>query len=278
MKPIGAAEQLMFTTVRLETNNSCGTGYFFNYKIGDSIVPIIVTNKHVVNYCQNEKVKFILHLTEDGETSSGTFSVILTTNWFFHPTQDLCFTYIASIFPEVKKLSGKRIFYKALDESMIYSEEQLKSLSMIESVVMIGYPSSLYDEIHNFPVFRYGYTAAHPGYDFTKKNIGLVDMACFPGSSGSPILILNQGSYWDKKTGLQLGNSRLVFLGTLFSGPRITAAGKIEVVDIPTATQVLTNTKVMVNLGYYIKAHDMGCFRAKIEEDLEKQNNLLADS
>lgn len=54
---------------------------------------------------------------------------------------------------------------------------------------MVGYPIGLADARNNYPIFRKGYTAAHPAVDFNEDGIGLVDMACFPGSSGSPIYI-----------------------------------------------------------------------------------------
>ncbi len=50
VQPKGITEQLMFSTIRLEAKNgSCGTGFFYNFKTGNNIVPVIVTNKHVVN-------------------------------------------------------------------------------------------------------------------------------------------------------------------------------------------------------------------------------------
>lgn len=51
MIPVNISEQLMFNTVRLETKDgSSGTGFFFDFIFDDISVPILVTNKHVVNY------------------------------------------------------------------------------------------------------------------------------------------------------------------------------------------------------------------------------------
>lgn len=51
MKPISLAEKLMFNTVRIETlDGSSGTGFFFNFKQGELTIPVLITNKHVVNY------------------------------------------------------------------------------------------------------------------------------------------------------------------------------------------------------------------------------------
>ena len=61
LQPTGMTEQLMFSTVRLVADNgSCGTGFFFNYQIDDNNVPVIITNKHVVNNNPDETMTFIV--------------------------------------------------------------------------------------------------------------------------------------------------------------------------------------------------------------------------
>lgn len=128
------------------------------------------------------------------------------------------------------------------------------------------YPIGLSDVRNNYPIFRRGYTAAHPAVDFNKDGIGLVDMACFPGSSGSPIYILNEMGYRDKRGNFYLGRPRIILLGVLFAGPQYNARGDIVVETIPTAIQkVETNTKIMTNLGYYIKATEINEFQKTIE-------------
>ena len=69
MKPTSLTEQLMFNTVRIEAHDgSSGTGFFFNFSDGEFTIPVLITNKHVVNYNRNETVKFLLHLNEgDGQ-------------------------------------------------------------------------------------------------------------------------------------------------------------------------------------------------------------------
>lgn len=266
MKPISISEQMLYHTVRLETSDgSSGTGFFFNFNIYNNICPILITNKHVVNYNPNETMKFLLHLKDGDEASDENFEVTFTTQWIFHSTQDICFCFVNPLFEEVKKQTGKDVYYVAGDESFIYSEEKLKCLSSLESVVMVGYPSGLWDEIHNYPLFRTGFTSAHPAYDFNKKNIGLVDMACFPGSSGSPIYILNENGYSDKQGNTYLGDKRVIFLGVLFAGPTTNINGEIVVMDIPTKQQAFSRTKTMINLGYYIKAHELNEFKTIIE-------------
>lgn len=265
MKPVAISEQLMFSTIRLVADNGiCGTGYFYTINSTRGTIPIIITNKHVVNNNPNETMTFLIHLTSDGESEDGNYAVRYESNWFFHPVFDLCFTLIGGLFNNVEKLTGKKPFYKALNQDLIVTDDKLKELSMIESIVMIGYPNGLWDQQHNYPLFRFGHTASHPGYDFNEPGIGVIDAACFPGSSGSPILILNEGSYKDKIGGLVVGSSRIVFLGTLYAGPTYNADGTVTVVEIPTSQVAVSQTSIMLNLGYYIKASAIKDFESVV--------------
>lgn len=272
MKPISISERMMFNTVRLvASDRSSGTGYFYNFVIDNKIVPVIITNKHVVNYNSNETMTFYLHLRNGENESNESYQVTLTLNWIFHSKKDLCFCFVNPVFEFVKKQTGKDVFYIAIDETILPSQKMLEELSALEELVMVGYPIGLWDKNNNFPIFRKGYTASHPAIDFNESGIGLVDMACFPGSSGSPIYILNEGGYKDKVGNLNWGQSRIIFIGTLFSGPIYDATGKLVVTDIPTSNQVVeSHTGVMVNLGYYIKSSEILEFKNIIKEILEQ--------
>lgn len=276
MKPISISERMMFNTVRLvASDRSSGTGYFYNFVIDNKIVPVSITNKHVVNYNSNETMTFYLHLRNGENESNESYQVTLTLNWIFHSKKDLCFCFVNPVFEFVKKQTGKDVFYIAIDETILPSQKMLEELSALEELVMVGYPIGLWDKNNNFPIFRKGYTASHPAIDFNESGIGLVDMACFPGSSGSPIYILNEGGYKDKVGNLNWGQSRIIFIGTLFSGPIYDATGKLVVTDIPTSNQVVeSHTGIMVNLGYYIKSSEILEFKNIIKEILEQGEQI----
>ena len=276
MKPISISERMMFNTVRLvASDRSSWTGYFYNFVIDNKIVPVIITNKHVVNYNSNETMTFYLHLRNGENESNESYQVTLTLNWIFHSKKDLCFCFVNPVFEFVKKQTGKDVFYIAIDETILPSQKMLEELSALEELVMVGYPIGLWDKNNNFTIFRKGYTASHPAIDFNESGIGLVDMACFPGSSGSPIYILNEGGYKDKVGNLNWGQSRIIFIGTLFSGPIYDATGKLVVTDIPTSNQVVeSHTGIMVNLGYYIKSSEILEFKNIIKEILEQGEQI----
>lgn len=267
MKPESISEQLMFNTVCLETELGMGTGFFFNFKVDGDIYPTIITNKHVVNYKQDEKVRFHLHLKDENGEPNSSVGIQINAHWYFHETKDLCFTFVNPVFEGVKRLCGKSVFYIANDAGVIATKEKLKELSALEELVMVGYPIGLSDTRNNYPIFRKGYTSAHPAVDFNDDGIGLVDMACFPGSSGSPIYILNEGGYRDKHGNSYLGTSRVLLLGILYGGPQYDTRGDIVVKTIPTSKQVVElNTHVTTNLGYYIKAEELFEFQKIIEQ------------
>lgn len=264
---------MMFTTARLEApDGSSGTGFFYYFKVNDVTYPVLITNKHVVNNNIKERMTFFLHLKDGEISSSENYKVTYETEWIFHSTKDLCFCFVNPLFEEVKRRTGKEVFVIPIDDSILATPQIISELSAIEELVMVGYPIGLWDTKNNFPIFRRGYTASHPAFDFNETGIGLVDMACFPGSSGSPIFILNENGYSDKNGNMYLGATRVILIGILFSGPQYAANGQIIVTTTPTAQSIHSSTPVMTNLGYYIKASELLEFREYIKELNEKSN------
>lgn len=267
LEPKTISEQMMFNTIRLvASDGSSGTGFFYNFQIDNMVFPTIVTNKHVVNYNSKEITTFLLHLKGADGKAEDNFKVTYSANWIFHSTKDLCFCFVNPLFEQVKKRTGKEVFYIANDASIVATQQKLNDLSALEELVMVGYPIGLWDAQNNFPVFRKGFTASHPAHDFNEQGIGLVDMACFPGSSGSPIYILNENGYVDKNGNHYFGKSRLILIGILFAGPQYNAKGDIVVTTIPTQQTIQTSTPIMTNLGYYIKATELREFEDYIRK------------
>ena len=121
---------------------------------------------------------------------------------------------------------------------------------------MIGYPIGLWDEANNFPILRKGVAASHPALDFNRESIGVIDAACFPGSSGSPILIYKT-NYVNKLGVTRLGATQIILLGLLTAGPVYTCEGTIEIKEIPTNSVPIVSTNQMIHLGYYVKAKEI---------------------
>ena len=271
MNPKTISEQLMFNTVKLvAADGSSGTGFFYNFKINNTVYPTLITNKHVVNYNPYETMTFFLHLKDADGSSKENYQVTYAANWIFHSKYDLCFCFINPVLEEVKRRTGKEVFFAANDNSIVATIDKLNELSALEELVMVGYPIGLWDEKNNFPIFRKGFTATHPSIDFNGECIGLADMACFPGSSGSPIFILNEHGYSDKRGNTYLGAKRIILLGILYAGPIHTATGELIVETIPTMQKMLSKTPIMTNLGYYIKSTEVKEFENYIRKNIHK--------
>ena len=117
---------------------------------------------------------------------------------------------------------------------------------------MIGYPNGIWDSVNNMPIFRKGTTATNPLIDYNGKKEIMIDIAAFPGSSGAPVLIFNEGGYRDKKGNMYWGNSRIILLGVLYAGPQATATG--EIIMTPNIQRPIAVSHIPNNLGLVIKS------------------------
>lgn len=272
IKPETISEKLLFATVRLQTETGVGTGFIFNFKTADNkIVPVIITNKHVVNYKEKQKANFSLHKNQSGLPTDDNVEIIYDAEWTFHSDKeiDLCCTPLAPLLNQLKTNHGTEIFYVPIDETLIWTDEKLAELSVTEDILMVGYPTGLFDTKHNLPLVRSGITSSHPALDFLGKGIAVIDMACFPGSSGSPVFIVNSGGYKDKKGNTYIGASRIVFLGALYGGPYLNSEGKIEVKEAPMQQVLVSNHQIMINLGYYVKAREIMVLKQEVFRKLK---------
>ena len=98
---------------------------------------------------------------------------------------------------------------------------------------MIGYPNGIWDATNNMPILRKGITATHPNIDYEGRLEFLIDAACFPGSSGSPVFLFNTNGWTNRDGSMSLG-SRVKLLGVLSSGPQHTTTGEVRIVTVPT--------------------------------------------
>ena len=257
------SEQLAYSTVRIECQLNdgtvgTGTGFFFRFlDEGERHVPAIVTNKHVVSGAREGR----FHLTlrdANGDASPGNHIRIdmggFEARWIGHPNDqvDLAIMPIAPLMTEAQS-TGRNFFFIALDRSLILTSEELAALAALEDIVMIGYPNGIWDSINNQPIIRRGITATHPNLDYEAREELLIDAACFPGSSGSPVFLYNVGA-WATREGAIVGGSRIKLLGVLYAGPQHTATGEVQVVAVPTQQRVVAVSSIPNNLGMVIKA------------------------
>jgi len=165
---------------------------------------------------------------------------------------------MAPLFKAVES-EGLQFFYVTLEDSLIPSADDIQDMIGLERIVMVGYPNGLWDEVNNLPIFRRGVLASNYKTDWNGKKEFLIDAACFLGSSGSPVLLFDLGSYLSRK-GNFMGASRIKLLGVLHGGPQHTVEGEVRIVTIPTQQKAVAVANIPNNLGVVIKSERVLAF------------------
>lgn len=275
---LSLAERLLYSTVKIDTSvGSRGTGFFVRFPVDDERgVVLLITNKHVVKGASSVTVR--CHLA-DGSKPSGDLmpcTVHLDGNSLIdHPSPevDLCGVYFGSIL-KMAEDDGRPIFYQHLSPEIIPKEAEWEQFDAIENVTMIGCPRGITDEFNNLPIVRRGITASSLAKRYNGKNEFLVDMACFPGSSGSPIFIYDSSGYYDKVNNTNnIGKVRLMLVGILWGGPIIDNNGRIVFSNDP---QIVVAS--MMHLGFAIRATELLAFDGEIRKRLREAEQECENS
>lgn len=256
-------DQLMKSVVRIEarlTNGGIATGSGFGYRLaaqeGGLHIPAILTNKHVIEDAVSVSLP-ISTANSNGEPT-GEYEVVTyaigSHNVIMHPDKnvDLCAILSGPIHQHFEGKKQQQIFIH-LDKSITASDDYFSELLPLEEVTMIGYPNGIWDSKNNGAIARRGVIATIPGDDYLGQKQFVIDMACFPGSSGSPVFLANFGNFTDRNGNLSMG-SRIKLLGVLYAGPQHNANGEIVVIPVPTSNRPIAMTSIPNNLGYVIKA------------------------
>lgn len=254
LTPTSFSELTMFSTTRLVTypekdkKQRVGTCFFYTCKFGDDDLNeliLLVTAGHVT--VDEEKVIITVRrsLDDDGKIpSDNSVDIIIenvSNNWILHP--DALTDISALVFNEYiekYRAMGMPLYLVAITDEYIPEQEELEKLNALEEVIMVGYPHGLWDNENHLPIMLKGITATHPSIDFNKLPKAAIDISCYKGSSGSPVMIINEG-YYAQKTGPTTIGSRAILLG-IFTG-----AAKIGERE----------SDETMHIGYYIKAKEL---------------------
>jgi len=260
MDPKTFIEQLLFSTVRIEADKDEGveaaTAFIFEYPLNDKSTPFLVTNNHVV---KGAKVGRFFFTKSDGQKPQvgNRFDVEIQSfeqQWHPHP-RDSIDVAVMPLGPLLNEIAnrGVQVFIRALPKRFIPTPQQVADLDALEEIVFVGYPSGIYDVKNLMPIIRRGTTATPLQIDYEGEPAFLVDASVFPGSSGSPVLISNQGGY-PTKSGFVVG-SRILLLGVIARVFYTESEGKIEIMAVPTGIKPILKTQQMIDLGIVYKAN-----------------------
>ncbi len=265
--PDSFSEKMLYAVTRLNVEGGSGTGFFFNFLHSGSNFPVLVSCRHVVR--DTYLCGFNIHEGRDdnGElVPSGKVRELRIGRddgaWIFHPDKDvdLAILPLSTILSHEFSPPDPSPFIFYLDEGVIWDDERLRQLNVVEDILMIGCPIGLYDEKNGFPLMRRGISSTHPYVDYKDVPVGLIDGPCFRGSSGSPLIRSFDGMRIQKNGGIHQGIAWAsgVLLGVLFS---MYVSDNPVPMSIPCDIDATTGTKAPAHLGRYVKAKKLLDFK-----------------
>lgn len=286
MKELSVAEQLMYTTTRVECvdkngRKSLATAFFCKlYLDGDRFCDVLVSNRHVFENLS--EITFHVTLASKGgvpTTEYQDYHLVVRDELnliILHPDNnvDLAIMLVRPLLIDMHQKLQRTLFYKSITDAQIanLSDEKYDAL---EEVIMVGYPIGLWDNVNNRPLFRRGVTATDPKINYQGKPMFLIDCACIQGSSGSPVFALHKGYLTDKhgKPLNQYGTT-LELLGIQSAMPVKSIYADLTIVQ-RTATKPVANVQIPINLGYVVKAEKLKDFIPIIRERVDAATEML---
>lgn len=227
MKLNQISTDLLFVTVRIQVSHndgtsSTGTGFIINLSRQDKAsIPVLVTNQHVIKNAQYVSIELFKMNSETNEPMTEEKINVRIEGPFSQNFQseelDIAFVPLAQL---LQKLLEQKIpiYFKSVGTGIFCSKEIEENLSSIEEVIFIGYPLGIEEKSKKLPLVRRGITSTPVWTNYSNSNAQnnetfLIDAGVFPGSSGSPVFIYNQGTY---STGVNITvGTRIIFLGML---------------------------------------------------------------
>jgi hypothetical protein len=261
--PLFAAEQYAYTTVRIECllkdgEIGQGTAFFFEFPRGiGQHLPVLITNRHVIE--DSVSMEFRLRSKKPDGSPNNRVNTQFKSNttekdWIGHPDSrvDLA-AFVVGHHISAMTASGPPPFFRACNPQVIPTKNDVHQYDAVEDVLMVGYPEGIWDSVNNLPIIRSGITATHPAFDYEDQKEFLIDVACFHGSSGSPVF-RNVNTLRLERNGIRFQSSNGHFLGVLHAGIGQTDEGDVIVRNIPTAKRLVATFERFFNLGVVIKA------------------------
>jgi hypothetical protein len=279
------SEKIIYSTVRIEYIASDeklhgGTGFVFEFSSLPGVY-VVVSNKHVAK--DSIEGGFVFNLEDgNGNLVRGQFlrfkADAFSKSWYYHPDSniDLAIMPVGGIFNHWLK-QGSKPFITRIDSSTIPNETEWRELHTLEDVLIVGYPDLIMDSINNLPLSIKGATATHPNFNYDGKKEFLVSAGIYPGSSGSPVFLVDDNFYEKSKNSPKEGErDKARLLGIIYAGFEYSVEGKI-VKSIP-ETQFVTSTaddrtiisKIPMGITSAIRSTALKDFEPILEGQLNK--------
>lgn len=260
------ALHLIYSTVRLEASGPketrVGTAFGYMHVIeGKGVFPLLVTNRHLVEGATEGKFFFTRsagHLPDKGPVIGGRLDIAISgfdNLYHLHPDPSIDI----AIIPYSKLLQtlidrGDRPYFRPLPASMIPTESDLQAMNLVEEVVFIGYPDGRFDSSNLIPLVRRGITATPPIANFNGMPQVLIDASVFPGSSGSPVFVVDIASLGLNPLEVERLPRPIKLLGVVTEVMTQPGEGPIVPKQIPTDSGDAAIFDQMIDIGVVLRS------------------------
>lgn len=256
-------DKVVHTTVLLSSqidHNSVqfGTGFIFSFLKGTKkIFPAIVTNKHVINGMRDCQFELTARNADWTPKLSSHLPVTIpsvTQRSIGHPDPAIDLA-IIPIWDVINTLEAEKDkpFFVTIDASILPDANTMSALTPLEEVITAGYPGGVRDTVNNLPVLHRGVTATPAYLDFMGQKQFLIDIAMWPGASGSPVLLYNEGTLFNPRGNNVSFGERLILLGVARQVVEQDIDWKLRG-KAPSTTKPEDVPQVPTNLGVCIKS------------------------
>ena len=268
---LSIAEQMTHMTTIIATDKGTGTGFFYSFEYAPNRwFTTVVTNQHVIDSASDIEVLITkqkeVHM-EEPAPDFGEYIKIKAKldDVILHPNPDIDLAMIVLNQPLLDaENNGIMPFLVVLTDELIADKEYYRNMDAVEPICMVGYPIGLFDQKHNLPIVRKGITATRPQFDYNDKPEFLIDCACWPGSSGSPVFHYDPGVIFKNEDGAERPPLQFRFLGIMYGGPMYTAEGKVVTIPAPLHYKDIAAVDTAINLGMCIKGTQLDEFKVAV--------------
>ena len=160
-----------------------GTSFWFQTESGEKY---LITNRHVIENKVSVTIYCSIINELDASVKTITIDMKLKGNSYLSETADLGGIRVTDLFKQYK------IMCRFLTKDLI--KTKYDKCSLIEDVIMVGYPSGLLFKKINRPLIRVGTTASDLRLIKDSQDAFYLDIQAVEGSSGSPVFIIKDDS------------------------------------------------------------------------------------
>jgi hypothetical protein len=236
-----------------------GTGYIYNVEAEGVMLPLVVSNRHVL--CARSWICLELRLAAANglPIRARPDSVRLEAREVIivaHPDPAVDLAVIcAAHFADRLYASGRTVFWPRGQSAFDMDQDAAATVAVTETVYMVGYPNGIYDDVNGLPIVRRGSLALPYEANFKGKAEFVIDIAAFAGSSGSPVFAVREVFHEQPSRGAWHKSAEIILLGFLSSGftaPLGCRSPRRELV--PTELNSGPLLEQMLHLGICVKA------------------------